>query len=157
MVVVSSGVGYRTGDAADDGSDHRSLTVAGCGSDQGSGSSAASDNSDGPAIMTAVIVVAVIVTASTVSGRVALAVAVAAILSIAIAVVALMVVADVSVLIVVPVTVTAVGGRLILHSSAVVSVVISLRRHRWDSRANQGRNDVDRCELLNAFHNRLRL
>jgi hypothetical protein len=163
IVMVGRGAGCGTGDTTDYGSDHRSLAMSSCGPDQGSCGSTAPYNGGGPAIMAAPIV-AVVVHGSAVDGRglvngcLCVAVAIAAVISGATIVIAPIIPAPVAIpSVVVPITIAAVVGSFVPHSSAVVTVLPVLRRHCWNATANKRRDDGDRCVVSNAFHNFLRI
>jgi hypothetical protein len=67
------------------------------------------------------------------------------------------IVAEIAIRITIPSLITAVVGRLLLDFSAAVNVVAILCRHGWKTGSCEQHNDIDGCELLNAFHNCLRL
>ena len=170
-MMVGGCTGDGSGDPTNDCPDDSSLTVASRGSDQCARGHTASDDRGGPAIVTSVIV-AVVVDRSRIDWRglvngcclVAITIApsidatiIITTIIVSVIVVAPLVVARVAVSAIPPFTVTAVVGRLMLHSSTVVIVVAVLSRHRWNAGPNKRRHDVDRGELLNASHNCLRL
>jgi hypothetical protein len=148
IMMIGSGTGYSTGDATNHGSKHRSLPVADCGSDHGSRGSAPPDNCSSPTIVSALIVVAVAasVDRSAINGRRGVDIATIAIPSIIVSAIASPAV--------VPLTIRLAADRL---SRTAVSVVVVLRRHSRNTRADERRKDANRYKVSNAFHKCLRL
>jgi hypothetical protein len=149
-MMVSGCTGCGAGNSSNNGSNHRSLAVTGCGSYQSSRGGATTDDGGGPAVMRTIDIYG---RGLDIYGRRRISVAVAAIIYIAAIAILIppVIVSEVAILVISAVTM--IGGLMLRYGTIAVAV---LRRENWNTRAKQRHYNVDCSEFLNVFHNCLR-
>jgi len=154
-MLISGCAGNGAGEAANNRTDYRSLSMAHCGSNHRSSSNATAYDGSSPAIVTAVVVVAVIVNGSRVDRRrvnISSAGTTPGVDAIAIPSI---IISDVAIPVAAPITIIPMVSGLILNSPTLLIAVIG--SHGWKTSTNDSGDGADRNKPLNSFHKCLRL